>query len=166
MRKLVTILGLVALTPSLGASFPIEECGRGLLAHHVIETQHQDFSNGVVSYVVASAMDGSAGESLFVVGCKSGETLETYLYRDIYDESKEHWNGVKEYDFRDQAKAKLLELVNANEPYKLSDLGFHMGLPEENWNVSVSDKEVCACRAEYPQMRNGKERFKMEPMYE
>ncbi len=162
MNTFAVIAGLSLALPGTGNALALDQCGRGLLSHHVVETDHEDLGNGVVYFVQGGSMAGVSMESMVVVACHSGETLTASVYWEIYD-SNEYPSDTAEYDYRKSAKTAFFELADSEEVFQLGSIGGLLGLPKENWKVHVSTEEVCACRAKYPLKRNGKVRFQLEP---
>ena len=154
---------LALLLPGVALAVSPEACDRMVFSHHIVETSHKDLGNGIVSFEKGGCIESSCSNHLYLVACKSGATLKVTTYHVTYPSEIFPEADGKAMDIQEKVAARVDELVNSQEAYRLEEVGGFLNVPERLYSMSFDEDEVCACRAFYPRHRNGKTRFEMEP---
>jgi len=155
-RGILSAIFLAALSAASSAqALTLEQCNRAVLSHHFYEGNHQDIGNGLILHSGSASVDGHGSGRWHITDCRSGRQLTLRAYScDHADET-----CAEGYDDSDQIEQGLLDAVAAKESYQIDDLPALLGLPQDRFVLDQSDKETCGCRAAYPHLRRGKERF-------
>jgi hypothetical protein len=158
-RAVLTAICLATLTAAPSAqALTLEQCNRAVLSHHFYEGDHRDIGNGLVLYSSSASVDGHASGRWNITDCRSGRELTLRAYScDLSDKT-----CAEGYDDSDRIEQGLLDAVAAEESYRLDDLPALLGLSRDRFVLDQSDTETCGCRAAYPHLRRGKERFVLE----
>lgn len=160
MRKVLSYVLAFACLPGASFSLQLDKCSRSIDGVHIGESSHTDLGNGVVSYTKDSWIEGTEGSTLVVSDCRSGKEINVWVYSGTHDKND---NLVVKHDYHERVQENLTQLVTSETVYNFDDLPKYFGVPDSKVHTSLSGRESCACRALYPLLRNGKERFKMEP---
>ncbi|WP_157889790.1 hypothetical protein [Tritonibacter mobilis] len=160
MRNTGPILAIVACLPSAALAFDVTDCD--LAGQHGGRSDSRDLGGGIVAHETGFANEGDVIDHLTLTACESGQQIIVQTQRKVSSQSEEK-DLNSSYDDRTRIAAKLDELIASDTVYAFENLGELLEVPENRLKQSQLTTEECACRAFYPELRNGKERFKMEP---
>mgnify|MGYP001819193297 CR=1 FL=1 len=141
----------------------LEDCVRGLMAHHVIEFGHKDLGQGITLFKVGADIEGVGSELTYLLDCKSGETLmvhtQTYLDPDSRLAADLRDEGRREFDVRSLVKVELERIAKDEARYSFDDVARSMQALGAEANLYTDTKEACVCAALYSEFVGEKDPF-------
>ncbi|MCO6382467.1 hypothetical protein [Oceanicola sp. 502str15] len=140
----------------------LEQCNRsvGSLGYEA-QRGHDVIGKGLVAHTSENRVNGDDTRWLVVTACTSGRSLSAQSACE--EETPGFCDGRKRPLARpDRVKAAMASMVASKKSYSFDQL--KAGLARKALRVSdiVQPRETCGCAAAFPEMRNGKKRFKME----
>ncbi|MBT0956319.1 hypothetical protein IV417_02875 [Alphaproteobacteria bacterium KMM 3653] len=152
-------LGAFAASPAMG--FDLARCARDVSGiGYNSEEDHRDHGGGVVTYVAKTCINGDCIRASLVVGCGSGKMVSAVSACEEVEPG--FCSGkTRAMDAADLVHPALLGMVNSDEALTMEDVARRLKSKALRVSSATLDREVCACRAAYPGLRNGKTRFRL-----
>jgi hypothetical protein len=141
------------IAPFPAVALDVDQCSDAsdIMAPHQAEGDYEDLRNSLIAYQGGGCVDGGCWSFVSFVNCRSGETLDV----DVQTSTR-----------RDVALGMIRDAVASTTRYTFADV---QGLLVEagfESDLTTADREVCACKALYPNDRRGKTPYVFESIYE
>jgi hypothetical protein len=146
-------VAVASMLPFPAVALTVEQCSEAadVMAPHFAEGDYKDLGDSLISYSNGGCVEDRCWNRAYLVNCRSGETLEVNL---------RHANR------NNDANGVIEEAVESATQYTFSDVGNLLTEAGFASELTKANREICACKALYPNDRRGKTPYVFESMFE
>lgn len=158
------LMAAAVFHPLGAAALTLSQCDQALPPlGYASETRTTDIGGGLVRHLSENRVNGDETRFVVLTDCASGRQISA-MSACAQVTAGFCGTGKRAMDAPDKVAEKLNTMIEASERYSLDQVRHGLdGVALEIRDTTLSH-EICGCRAAYPRLRNGKTRFKMEPL--
>jgi hypothetical protein len=146
----VLFAAVASIIPFRTMALSLDQCpdASDIMMPHEVEGDYEDFGGSLIAYQRGGSSEGVSWNYIYLVSCRSGETLS--LYVNPKDSTSD------DVPRSEVAMGMIRGMVASPISYKFADGKAVLAVAEFDVELTTADAEICACKALYPNDRRGK----------